>query len=294
VNATAWGGQPLAPPTDAEFARFRTLIEREAGIYLADSKKPLLTARLIHRVRELGLSSFGAYLRYVLDEQSDERVGMLDRICTNETHFFREPHHFDLLAQRVVPRWVAAANAGRRPRRILAWSAGCATGEEPYSLAMALLAALPDPDAWEVSILATDLSTRALGKAEAAVYSAERAGSVPAAMRRPYLLRGVGSQRGNVKVAPEVRARVRFERLNLTSDSYRAGPALDLVFCRNVLIYFRADTRAQVIERMTGRLAADGLLFLGHAESLPPSGLPLRTVMPTVYQRFVAPSGRRS
>ena len=281
--------QPLAaagprPPSDAEFARFRGLIEREAGIYLGDSKKALLTARLIHRIRELGLPSFAAYLRHVTDDDPAERVRMLDRICTNETHFFREPHHFQLLEQQALPRWIEAARAGRRPRRIQAWSAGCATGEEPYSLAMTLLAALPADEAWDVSILATDLSTRALAHAEAAIYSDQRASTVPAAMRKAYLLRGVGTQSGNVKIAPEARTRVRFERLNLATDPY-VGGTVDLIMCRNVLIYFRAETRAQVIARMTDRLPIGGYLFLGHAESLPSGELPLRTVMPTVYQR---------
>jgi chemotaxis protein methyltransferase CheR len=271
------------PPTDAEFVRFCALIEREAGIHLSEAKRALLTARLVQRVRELGLASFGAYLRRVSDDDA-ERVQMIDRICTNETHFFRESHHFEVIAQHEVPRWLAAAAAERRPRQVNAWSAGCATGEEPYSLAMALHTALPP--GWEISILATDLSTRALARARGAIYTAERAAGIRPELRSTCLLRGIGSQRGNVKIAPEVRERVRFERLNLVTDAYGSGPPFDLIFCRNVLIYFRAEVRARVVERLIGRLAPGGLLLLGHAESLPPAQRALRTVIPTVYQRI--------
>jgi chemotaxis protein methyltransferase CheR len=272
------------PPTDVEFARFRALIEREAGIHLSDAKRALLTARLIHRVRELGLPTFGSYLQRVLADDHAEVVQMIDRICTNETSFFREPHHFDVITQQAAPRWIAAADAGRRARRATAWSAGCSTGEEPYSLAMALRAALPA--GWDLSILATDLSTRVLAHARAAVYPIERAANVPVELRRGGLLRGIGGQAGKVKMAPEVREVVRFERLNLVSDAYATGPLFDLILCRNVLIYFRADVRARVVDRLIGRLAPGGLLLLGHAESLPPAQRGLRTVIPTVYQRI--------
>ncbi len=273
-----------APPTELEFAKFRALIEREAGIFLADTKKPLLTARLLPRLRELGLREFGSYLRRV-DADDAERVRMVDRICTNETQFFREPHHLDLLAHRIVPQWIAEARTGRRARKIQVWSAGCSTGEEPYSIAMTLLTALPPGEGWEISILATDLSTRALDRAGSATYPEERVANVPLTMRKSYLLRGVGNQRGNVRIAPEVRGLVRFDRVNLTDEDYPVPQVLDLVFCRNVMIYFRAELRARVIAQLTARLPIGGHLFLGHAESLPQTSLPLRTVIPTVYQR---------
>jgi chemotaxis protein methyltransferase CheR len=273
------------PPSDREFAAFRDLIERETGIHLAPAKKALLTARLIQRIRELGLDSFGAYLDRLLGGDRDECVRMLDRVSTNETHFFREPHHFDLIRDRVVPRWVEDARLGRRPKRVVAWSAGCSSGEEPYSLAMALLDALPANQGWEIQITGTDLSTRVLAHAEAAVYRADRIEGVPEVMRRRYLLRGVGEQRGNFKIAPEVRTRVRFSRLNLMTDGAGAADH-DLVMCRNVLIYFRAETRTDVVNRLATRLVGGGLLFLGHAETLP-LGIPiLRTVVPTVYERL--------
>jgi chemotaxis protein methyltransferase CheR len=289
ASLAALGAAPR-PPTDAEFAKFRALIERETGIHLSDAKRALLTARLVHRVRELGLTTFGAYLQRVVADDP-ELVQMIDRITTNETCFFREPHHFEVITRHAAPRWIAAAHDGARPRRVSAWSAGCSTGEEPYSLAIALRAALPA--GWEISILATDLSTRALARARGAIYPIERADGIPAELRAASLLRGVGEQRGNVKIAPEVRERVRFERLNLTTDAYPAGAPLDLILCRNVLIYFSAEVRRRVVERLIARLAPGGLLLLGHAESLPQAQRGLRTVIPTVYQRIDQDGGER-
>ena len=267
--------------TDLQFTRFRTLIEKLAGIHLADSKKPLLAARLGQRIRELGLRDFGAYYERVLEDPA-ECTAMLDRISTNETHFFREPHHFEFLAERVVPSWLDEARAGRRPRRVAVWSAGCSTGEEPYSIAMLLASML---EGWDISIFATDISTRALAHARTAIYSADRVTTIPERMRRAYLLRGHGGQHGKVKVVAPLRARVRFERVNLADDSQRVGPPFDVVLCRNVLIYFRPGTRVAVLDKLVARLAPGGILLLGHAESLPAADLPLRPILPTVYDR---------
>jgi chemotaxis protein methyltransferase CheR len=279
-------GARVIAPSDAEFALFATLIEREAGIHLSESKKALLGSRLLARLRTLGMDSFGAYYRHVIHDHRDELVQLLDAICTNETHFFREPHHFDLLAQDLVPRWRADAREGRRERRVRVWSAGCSSGEEPYSLAILLGAALPASEGWRVEILATDLSTRVLAKAQAAVYPLDRLRDVPLAERRKAFLRGTGPQAGKIKIAPELRGLVRFERLNLTETSYPVPGGLDLVLCRNVLIYFGAELRRRVVTRLCALLAPGGHLFLGHAESLPPTGLPLKTRMPTVYERI--------
>ena len=280
TDAAPWGSG-LRPPTDAEFAQFQALIEREAGIYLSDAKRALLISRLWQRVRALGLGSFGAYYRAVVRGDGDEQTRLVDAICTNETHFFREPHHFQFIVRALVPRWQAEARAGRRPARIRAWSAGCSTGEEPYSLAMLLLAALGDD--WELELHASDLSTRALAAAGAAIYPAERLDEIPIGYRR-YLLRGTGRQQGRFKIAPEARAPVRLQRLNLLDAAYGVPDGLDLLLCRNVLIYFRAETREQILRRLADKIGLGGHLLLGHAESLS-SRHGLRTVVPTVYQK---------
>jgi chemotaxis protein methyltransferase CheR len=277
--------------SDAVFARFQALIHREAGIWLSPAKKALLVGRLAKRLRALGLASLRDYHELVQADEV-ERMHMLDCISTNETHFFREPRHFELLAGRVYPAWRADADAGRRTRRIRAWSAACSTGEEPYSLAMSLLDAFPPGLGWSIDILGTDLSTRALERARRATWPIAKADEIPAGFLKRFMLRGVGGQQGRMKAGPEIEALVRFARVNLNDDAHPALGQFDLVFCRNVLIYFDVPTKARVLERLTGHLAPAGLLFLGHAESPGGASPLLRTVIPSVYA-LAAASARR-
>ncbi len=277
------------PPTlgDGEFGLLRALIEREAGIHLTSVKKTLMAARLGRRLRVLGVRSYREYYELVSGPGgSDERVHMLDAISTNETSFFRERKHFDFLEREVLPVWRSEAAEGKRPRFVRVWSAGCSSGEEPYSLAMVLLAGLPPSSGWQIDILATDLSTRVLAKAQAGTWPVEKADGIPGEYRRAFMLRGVRAQEGTMKVGPELRAAVRFAQLNLHAESYPVPRNCDLVFCRNVLIYFDQAMRAQVTSRLIGHLQPGGYLFLGHAETLRASGtINLVTAMPTVYQR---------
>jgi chemotaxis protein methyltransferase CheR len=265
-----------------EFSLLRGLIYKEAGIYLSEAKKALVVGRLSRRLRELHLGSFEAYYRLV-QADGDERVRLLDCICTNETHFFREPRQFEFLEQRVFPEWVERAAAGLMPRRIRAWSAACSTGEEPYSLAMTLLAHFPPSSGWEVDIHATDLSTRALELARAGVWRIEKALEIPQDHLKAFMLRGTGAQEGVMKAGLEIRSAVRFERVNLNEARYPVPGPFDLVFCRNVLIYFDAAARARVVSRLLDQLAPAGHLFLGHAESLNCLTERARSVGPTVY-----------
>jgi chemotaxis protein methyltransferase CheR len=270
----------IRPLTTREFSLFRELVERETGIYLSDVKRALLHARLLGRLRELGVTTFSDYYERVVSG-SDERGVLVNAICTNETHFFREPAQFRLLESSLLPRWLDEANDGVRPRRLLVWSAACSTGEEPYSLAMLLLARLP-PE-WRLEILATDLSTKALTKATAAVYPMARLADVPDELRLRYLLRGIGNQDGKFRVGDEVRRRVQFRRVNLLEPASLAA-RFDLVLCRNVLMYFRPETRRTVVEHLVDRLAPAGHLCVGHSESLHGFDTRLHTVIPTVYQ----------
>ncbi len=269
---------------DREFRLFQGMVHREAGIWLAPVKKALLVGRLARRLRALGLTDYGDYFERV-EADPAERVRMLDCLCTNETHFFREPRHFEFLASRVFPRWRAEAEAGQRPRRARVWSAACSTGEEPYSLAMSLLSALPPQAGWEVEILATDLSTRVLERASQAVWPVEKATEIPPAQLKAWMLRGVASQQGLMKAGPEIRSLVRFQRLNLNDPGWPGLGHFDLVFCRNVLIYFDPPTKERVVGHLLEHLAPDGYLFLGHAESLSNMGHRVRAVVPTVYAR---------
>jgi len=275
------GGRGLS---HTEFKLFQELIQREAGIYLAETKKALLVGRLARRLRELGLSSFEDYHRYLTERDPAEQVNMLDCVSTNETHFFREPKQFEFLAERIVPQWLAEAAAGTRPRRICVWSAACSTGEEPYSLAMALLDRLPPQSGWEVEILGSDISTRALARAREAVWPLERACEIPEAYLPRFMLRGTRSQEGRMKAGPQIRSVVRFERINLNADRYPVIGRFDLVFCRNVLIYFAAASKQRVIRQLLRHLRSGGYLFLGHAETAIGMGDSLQRVGPTIYQ----------
>jgi len=279
----------IEPPRsigDAEFARFQAWIQRESGIYLPDSKRTLLIRRLGRRVAELGLDSFSAYYHRAKELGESETVQMIDCLCTHETSFFREAKQFELLAAQILPAWATEAEAGTRPFRVRAWSAACSTGEEPFSLAMLLASALPVEAGWRIEILASDLSTRVLAQAREAVWPAERAGGVPESFRKRFLLRGLNQHEGKVKAAPEIQRLVRFERINLAAPRYPVETGLDLIFCRNVLIYFDPATREGVISRLARHLRPGGLLFLGHAENLAGAAGPdFRPEAPNVYRR---------
>ena len=280
-------GMGYRPITNKEFGLFQGLIYREAGIHLPSTKKELLMGRVGRRLRELGLKAYGAYYEYVMEKGHEELVRLLDAISTNETSFFREARQFEFLEQRVFPEW---KNGQAGPRRIRVWSAGCATGEEPFSIAMILWDQFPSAAGWEIEIRATDLSSRALERARTAVWPIEKAKDIPTRYLKAFMLRGTGLREGTMKAAPTIRSIVRFERLNLNDATYPALGFFDLIFCRNVLIYFSAESKGRVIDRLLSHLAPSGYLFLGHAETLNGVTDQVRSVMPTVYMRVGKPN----
>lgn len=275
----------VRPMTDREFSLFQELIYKESGIYLSTVKKTLLAGRLTRRLRELGLPSFEVYYRFVIQEGEAERILLLDAVSTNETHFFREPRQFEFLDQQLLPEWSRKAESGRRPRKIRAWSAGCSTGEEPYSLAMTLLLHFPPASGWKIEILATDLSTRALEWARKGIWPIAKAKEIPHRYLHSFMLRGTGRQEGKIKAGPEIRSLIQFERLNLNEEVCPTSGPLDLIFCRNVLIYFDNASKRRVIDRLLRSLSPAGYLFIGHAESLAGLAERVRTVLPTVYEK---------
>ncbi len=268
-----------------EFALFQRLIREDTGIFLGEAKRELLVNRLAPRLRELGLATFEDYYQRIEGGDEEERIRMLDRVSTNETRFFREPRHFELIEETILPRWRAEAEAGTRPKRIRAWSSACATGEEPYSIAMSLLTHVPTSAGWDLHVLGTDISTRALDKAARGVWSIEQSGHIPPAYLKAFMLRGTRSQEGKMAADDTVRAIVELRRFNLSTDRYPFDGELDLIFCRNVLIYFDAEARRHVLEELARCLAPEGLLFLGHAETAVGMTAHLRAVRPTVYAR---------
>ena len=271
--------------TDQEFRLFQKLIDEQAGIHLTPGKKSLLEARLGKRVFELGLDSFSAYYRYLLDNSDEELPEMLDRVSTNETHFFRDRRQFDFLSRLVVFDWTAQADAGLRPRHIRVWSAGCSTGEEPYSLAMVLWQFLPPAAGWEIEILATDISNRALDRARQAIWPIEKAKDVPEEFLKRFMLKGTGPQKGKMKAGAEIRSIIRFERLNLSDKIYPVTSLFDIILCRNVLIYFDETRRARVADRLLEHLGPGGFFFVGHAERLTGLTHKILNIFPSIYVR---------
>jgi chemotaxis protein methyltransferase CheR len=269
---------PISPKN---FLDFQALIYRESGIWLSEAKTALLTGRLSKRLRTLGLNNFAAYYQRV-EADDEERRTMLDAVTTNETHFFREPVHFQFLEREVLPAWQASGEAGKRARLIRVWSAGCSTGQEAYSLAMMLVDRFPAAEGWSIEILATDLSRRALAIAEQGVWDETKAPEIPPHYLRAFMLKGLRENRGKIKAAASIRV-VRFLRLNLNDATYPAMGKFDLIFCRNVFIYFDMESRKRVVGQLLNHLVPDGYLFVGHAESLSSLRPTLRCVIPTVY-----------
>jgi len=277
--------------SDDLFDEFRSLIYREAGIALTDGKKQLFVSRMTGRLRELKLPSFNEYYRLVRDPSaSEERGKMLDRICTNETSFFRDPRQFNYLKQELFPRLEAETSAPGA-RRIRAWSAACSTGEEPYSLAMVMLERFPPVAGWQIEIVATDLSNKVLNVARAGLWPIEKSGDIPVQYRKAYMLRGTGSQLGKMKAGPEIRSVITFSRLNLNDPPYPVDGVFDFIFCRNVLIYFDLESKKRVVEHLLDHLAPNGCLFLGFSETTSTISDRLHGVGPNVYARLTeAPS----
>ena len=265
--------------SEREFLRLRDLVYREAGIWLSHAKTALLVGRLAKRLRHHGLKSFKQYYDLVINSP-EERIQMLDALSTNETHFFREPQHFELLKSVIFPKWAEEAATGYRSRKIRVLSAGCSTGQEPYSLAMILLDRFPG---WEIEIIATDLSTRALEIARTGIWPAAKVDEIPLSYRKAFMLKGFADQAGKIKAGPEIRSVVRFFRMNLNEPAYPLTGKFEMIFCRNVLIYFDQRGREKVVRRLASFLSPDGYLFLGHAESLHAMSDRLRSIIPTVY-----------
>jgi chemotaxis protein methyltransferase CheR len=260
---------PDVEVSDGEFALFRELVAAQTGMALNEHKRHLLRARLGKRLRTLGLASFAAYYDYLMqhDPAGQEMARFINAMTTNKTDFFREPHHFRYLQEQWLPaRRALACRTGERTIRF--WSAACSSGEEPYTLAMVLSEALQTEAGWDVKILASDLDTDILAQAEAGIYPMERTAVIPPPLLRRYFLRGVGAQAGFVRVHRRLRAMITFRRINFNDASWPIRGQFDGIFCRNVLIYFARDTQRRILERLLTFLKPDGVLFLGHSESI--------------------------
>lgn len=279
---------PLNTMQKREFERFSAFIYNEAGIKIPPVKKTMLEARLHKRLKALGISSFEKYADFLFSPEGSrqETVHMLDAVTTNKTDFFREPQHFDYLVRNVLPYTMERVCSGISRQNFKIWSAGCSTGEEPYTMAMVLYEyALTNPE-FRFSIAASDICTRVLQTAMQAIYPEDRVETIPMAYKKKYLLRSKDKKQGLVRICGELRNLVKFQRINLMDEELDISEPQDVIFCRNVIIYFDKPTQARLMHKFHKQLAPGGFLFLGHSETLNGLGVPFQSVASTVYKKI--------
>ena len=274
--------------SEADFRRLGELIYAEAGIKMPLQKKVMLEARLKKRLRATGIKSFHEYCEYLFSTEGKEQelIRMIDVVTTNKTDFFREPRHFDYLADHAVPALVELYGAGLR-REFSIWSAGCSTGEEPYTIAMVLNEFREDHPAFRFLILATDICTKVLDKAMLGIYNQDKVEGIPMALKKKYLMKSRNSEKRLVRVVPELRADVRFRRLNFMDEDFGMREPMDIIFCRNVIIYFDKPTQERLLNRLCHHLVPGGYIFMGHSETLSGLKVSLVSVGPMVYRKPV-------
>lgn len=260
---------------DSEFTQFQGLLYRLAGISLSPAKKALVCGRLAKRIKHHRLDSYGEYFQLLTSGREPQELQIaIDLLTTNETYFFREPKHFEFLRSRVIP--------ARRPGSTFrVWSAACSSGEEPYSIAMLLADCLREAP-WE--IVASDISTRVLERARSAHYAMERAEHIPQEYLRTFCLKGVGRQEGTFMIDKRLRSKIDFRQVNLNEQLPRLGE-FDVIFLRNVMIYFQTETKRQVVARLLAKLRPGGVFIIGHSESLNGLTQGLQNIMPSIYRK---------
>lgn len=265
---------------DREFRRIAAIVHDQTGIVLGSHKKTMAYSRLVRRLRALGLESFKEYCHYLETDEGTGEVGaLINAITTNLTKFFREAHHFDHLRDVAIPQSLAAREGNRRLRL---WSAGCSTGEEPYSIAMVLAGHAPRLSGWDAKILATDLDTAVLQTASQGVYNEAQVENVPQNYRRHYMQEIEAGQ--SWQVDPRLRSMIHFNRLNLLGD-WPLKADYDVIFCRNVMIYFDNPAKKRLVERLADKLRPGGWLYIGHSETLLDQHANLRLAGRTIYQK---------
>lgn len=284
-NNVSLGDIYKATLSNDDFKRLSTFIFKEYGIKMPDVKRTMLQSRLHKRLRELNMTNYKDYVDFVFSKegQDNEVIHMIDVVSTNKTDFFREPVHFDFLHSNVLPEMLRSD----RPNRIVKiWSAGCSSGEEPYTIAMSVSDYLAEHPGFDFSILATDISTRILKAAVEAIYKENRVEMLPIQIKKKYLLKSKDRVNSTVRIIPELRRRVSFQRLNFMDNNYNVPDNMDIIFCRNVLIYFDRETQERVINKLCSKLKPDGYFFLGHSESITNFEVPLKQLKPTIFRKI--------
>ncbi|HUI76731.1 MAG TPA: protein-glutamate O-methyltransferase CheR [Bryobacteraceae bacterium] len=271
----------LEPISDREFQDLRRLILEETGISLKETKRMLVQARLAKRLRSLGLASYGAYFEFVSRPvNAGERGELINCITTNKTDFFREKHHFEFLATHVIGPARQRITGG--PRRLRLWSAGCSSGEEPYTMAITILETIGSSAGWDIKILASDIDTDVLAKGEAGIYEAERLNGIPEATVNKYFRRVAGERFAAKENLKEL---IRFRQINFADPAWPVRARFDAIFCRNVIIYFDRETQQRLLERLARYLEPSGYLMMGHSENLFWVSDHLAALGNTIYQQ---------
>ncbi len=269
--------------TKADFSRVSSFIYSQLGIKMPPEKQLMLQSRLLKRLSELQIDSFQKYIDFVFSKEGskEELIKMIDIVTTNKTDFFRESGHFDFLVESLLPELMN----DRRRKKIKIWSAGCSSGEEPYTIAMVMKEFLSDYPAVDFEILGTDLSMRILEKAYYGIYPVQRIEDISNDLKKKYFLKSKDPTQKTVRVIPELRRKVKFQRLNFMDNTYPVDFDYDLVFCRNVIIYFDRDTQEKVINKIVNHLKPKGYFFLGHSESIASMDVQLVNVKPTIFRK---------
>ena len=270
-----------------EFDRLSEFIIEHCGIKMPPAKKIMLESRLQKRLRSLGMVSFREYCEFLFKspEGNGEFVHMIDAVTTNKTDFFREPVHFQFLMETALPEFQAESAVGNR-KKFIVWSAGCSSGEEPYTLAMVLNEYASQHPDFQHSSLATDRSTRVLEKARAGIYDQHLVEGVPYSLKQKYFLRSKDREKKLVRVVPELRSCVSFQRVNLMDEHLIIPEKADALFCRNVIIYFERATQCELLSRLCRCLKTGGYLFVGHSETVHGFDLPLVRIASTIYRKL--------
>lgn len=269
--------------SDREFSLFSRLVYEKAGINLHEGKKELVRSRLSRRLRAKKMSQFKEYYKFLMaDDSGEELIHMLDAISTNLTSFFREPKHFAFLEQTALPSVTSIGKSPKRPLNI--WSAGCSSGEEPYTLSICLHEFSESQPELNFRILATDISTKMLGTATNGVYHGSQVQTIAPNVLRKYFQRGQGNWAGHFRLKPFVRKTIEFKRLNLM-EPFPFSTKFQIIFCRNVMIYFDKQTQSRLVNKYYDSLVSGGFLFIGHSESLMGTEHHFKYVQPTIYQK---------
>ncbi len=269
--------------SEKDFNRLSSFIYTQYGIKMPPAKKTMLQSRLHKRLRALEMTDYGDYIDFLFSKEGmrEEIFHMIDEVSTNKTDFFREPAHFKFMSEELLPSFY---NQGTKHLKI--WSAGCSSGEEPYTISIVLSEFAQENSGFSYSIYATDISSRILKKAVMAIYNEDRVVNIPLPIKRKFFLRSKDKTKRTVRIIPAIRKKVTFQRLNFMDKTYPIQGDFDVIFCRNVLIYFDRQTQQEVINKICTKLKPNGFFFLGHSESITGMNVPLRQIKPTIFTKI--------